>query len=329
MATAAVVPRISVVTVTKRPGSIDITWGALEAQTVEDFEWVLCDELFGWRAGEVAEFVGDRRLVHVSAPTSSDHLWNLNKAYNQALRHCRGELVVSLQDYIWIPPDGLERFWRAYELLGPTTFVGGVTATYALPGPVRCLEGKVTIFERPWKAAPTELLRVDEDRFCFPPGISRAACWHWELNWASAPRHALFDVGGFAEEHDALFYSCDNVTVATVAEHLGYQFVVDRDNVCRAVDHAEIFPRPADWEERHGRFGPWEAWHRQWVAQGRPRFRHLSAQGSAGRCRGQPSADGVPPELGQDVVEVGDRDPAPVVAGAVVDEEGPVLHRRS
>ena len=269
-------PRISVVTVTNRPGSVDVTWDGLRHQTVQDFEWVLCDELFDWRATAVAQFVDDERLVHVPSPARPDHLWNLNKAYNEALRHCRGELVVSLQDYIWIGPEGLARFWAAYEHRGPSTFVAGVAATYAMPARVHRLDGKVTIFEQPWSGAPRRRLRVDEDRFCFPHVVSEARPVHWELNWAAAPLAGLFDVGGFAEEHDAAFYSCDNLTVATVAEHLGYEFVLDRDNVCKAIDHSAIFPKPADWEQRHGRFGPWDAWRERWQADDRPRFDYLT-----------------------------------------------------
>src|SRR5206468_11746908 len=100
-------PRISVVTVTRRPGSIDITGGGLSRQTLADFEWILWDELFDWRHEEVAAYVDDERLHHIPATMRPGALWNLHKSYNEALRLCRGRLVVSLQDYIWIPDDGL------------------------------------------------------------------------------------------------------------------------------------------------------------------------------------------------------------------------------
>lgn len=270
------VPSVSVVTVTGRPGSIDVTWGALRRQSVQDFEWVLCDELYEDRRAEVAEFVADPRLHHVPAPAVGDGLWNLNRAYNEALRHCRGELVVSLQDYIWVDADGLERFWSAHVDHGRRFLVTGPTATYALPAAIHDPNGKVTIFEHCCTEPPTELLGVDESRFAFPPGVTEATPFSWELNWAAAPLDAFYDVGGFAEEHDRLFYSCDNVTVAVMADHHGYGFLVDRDNVCRALDHGEAFPRPDDWEERHGLLGGWEAWYDRWAAAGRPRLDHLT-----------------------------------------------------
>ena len=293
MASAAGAPAVSVITVTSRPGSIDVTWDALRGQTWQDFEWVLCDELHDRRHEEVAAFVDDGRLRHVPAPRRDDGLWTLNRSHNEALRHCRGELVVSLQDYIWVEPDGLERFWAAHRDAAGRAFVCGVTATYALPAPVDRLDGEVTIFAEPCTGAPTELLRVDESRYRFPPGLSAVTPFGWELNWAAAPLDALLDVGGFAEDHDRDFYSYDNVTVAVIADRLGYRFLVDRDAVCRALDHGGIFPKPDDWEERHGRRGGWDAWYRRWVAEGCPRLPHLNRDGrdaSAARPAPRPTA---------------------------------------
>lgn len=269
-------PSVSVVTVTCRPGSVDVTWGALRAQTWQDFEWVLCDALFDDRHEEVAAFVDDERLRHVRAPRTDGALWSLNRAHNDALRQCRGELVVSLQDYIWVEPDGLGRFWSAHRGAGGRAYVCGVTATYALPAPVDAMDGKISIFAEPCTDAPTEFLRIDESRSRFPPGLSPTTPFGWELNWAAAPLEGLVAAGGFAEDHDREFYSYDNVTVAVVAERLGYRFLLDRDNVCRALDHGGIFPKPDDWEDRHGRRGGWDRWYRRWVAEGCPPLPHLS-----------------------------------------------------
>jgi len=278
MSSDGAAPSVSVVTVTSRPGSIDVTWGALRNQTWHDFEWVLCDEMFDQRHDEVAAFVDDPRLRHVRAPVDGG-LWSLNRSHNEALRHCRGELVVSLQDYIWVEVDGLERFWSVHRGSGGRAFVTSVTATYGLPAPVADLNGLITVFPEPCTQAPTALQRVDESRCRFPPGISPTTSFGWELNWAAAPLAGLLDTGGFAEEHDRLFYSYDNVTVAVVADRLGYRFLLDRDNVCRALDHAGIFPKPDDWEQHHGRRGGWDRWYRGWVAEGCPRLGHLTPDG--------------------------------------------------
>ncbi len=292
-------PSISVVTVTKRPGSLDITWGSLRRQTSCDFEWILCDELFDWRRREVDEYVNDPRLHHIPAPTRKGDLWNLNKSYNEALRHCRGELVVSLQDYIWIPPEGLANYWRVYQDLGPRAFLTGISHAWALPAPVHDPRGRVTIFRTPYSEKPALRIAID-NRLTGPwTGLPRLArgdpaslSQHphaaslgtveekmpefWELNWAGAPLRAFYEIGGFPEDHDALFYSCDNLTIAFCAQRLGYRFYLDMANECYPMIHGEAFPKPVNWEERHGRFGPWDRWYEDWQKEGCPRFPYLT-----------------------------------------------------
>ena len=275
-------PRISVVTVTNRPGSIDVTWDGLKRQTFQDFEWVLCDELHAWREEEVREHVNDPRLRHVPAPTRPGDLWNLNKAYNEALRHCCGELVVSLQDYIWVPPHGLARYWQVYQALGPRAFLSGVAELFAPTLPVTNPRGKVTIFSRPWSGRPVRRTRLDWRLLGSRGVIVEAGPGSWELNWAGAPLRAFYEIGGFPEEHDRLFYSCDNRSIAFCARRLGYRFYVDRVNGCYLIEHGGTFPKPADWEERHGQFGPWYQWFREWRASGCPRFPYLPAERPAG-----------------------------------------------
>lgn len=269
---------VSVVTVTNRPGSIDITWQTLARQTFQDFEWILCDELYRWRHREVAAYVRDGRLRHVPAPVVDSDLWNLNKSYNEALRHCRGQLVVSLQDYIWIAADGLERFWALFQARGPRLFLSGVGNAYA-PPPVHDPCGKISIFGSafsPEAHARGSLVRTAVDgRFHGAREIEAAGPRSWELNWGGAPLDAIYEIGGFPEQHDREFVSCDNLSVAHAAQSRGYQFLLDKTNECHLFDHRRVFARPG-WEEHHGKNGQWERWHREWSAQGCPRFPYLT-----------------------------------------------------
>ncbi len=267
-------PRISVVTVTNRPGSIDILWDGLQQQKFYDFEWILCDELFDWRKREVSEYVNDSRLHHILAPQKEGDLWNLNKSYNEALRHCSGTFIVSLQDYIWIPVDGLAKYWDVYQRFGPRAFIAGVDSFYALPAPVHDSKGKITIFERPYLGKPTLQTHLGF-RLKGERRIEEAKPKLWELNWSGAPLQAFYEIGGFCEKHDSEFYSCDNLTVAFCAQKIGYQFYIDKTNECYSIDHEGIFPKPIDWEKRHGKFGPWDQWYEEWEKKGNPRFPYL------------------------------------------------------
>ena len=287
------------ITVTNRPGSIDVTWGALQRQSVQDFEWILCDELHDWRSQEVAAYVDDARLQHIPAPVVEGHLWNLNKSYNEALRHCRGELVVSLQDYIWIPPTGLERFWSLYCSRGPLVFVSGVGHAYD-PPQVHNAKGKISIFASPYDPddhTDTVWMRTGTDaRFTARCGTVACRPDHWELNWGAAPLEAFYELGGFPEDHDRQFVSCDNLSIAYGAERRGYTFLLDYSNACHLFDHRRAFVR-ADWEGRHGKNGRWERWFREWSARGCPRFPHLSGplmvDPSTPESAGQPKQDEV------------------------------------
>lgn len=86
--------KISVLTPSVRPVGLEIVRKGLMEQTFQDFEW----------------------LVEIG---TGEH--DLNKAYNRMLRRAEGELFVSLQDFIKIPPDYLQKFWDAYQE-NPDTF---------------------------------------------------------------------------------------------------------------------------------------------------------------------------------------------------------------
>lgn len=268
---------VSVVTVTNRPGSIDVTWRALARQSLQDFEWVLCDELYDWRHAEVEAYVDDDRLVHVPAPVDPGALWNLNKSYNEALRHCRGELVVSLQDYIWVPDDGLERFAALVAAHGPKVLVSGVGHGYAPPA-VFDPRGKVSVFGSGFSSEAYvngSPVRTGLDaRFTGAREVASSGPRSWELNWGAAPVEALYDIGGFPEDHDREFVSCDNWSVSHAAAARGYRFLLDKSNECHLFDHRLLFPRPG-WEEHHGRYSRWERWYGEWLAAGCPRFGYL------------------------------------------------------
>lgn len=183
--------KISVVTPTIRPLGLQTVQSSLERQTFQDFEW----------------------LVEVSLP-SKGH--DLNAAYNRLLRRCKGELVVSWQDYIKAPQDALLKFWQAYEAAKDTFFTAPV--------------GKTLDWEQ-----------VEWDWRKYPEAIMR---WQgWEIDFGSAPLKALQEIGGFDEELDK-FWSCDNVNVAYRAFLKGYKFKHLPELSALAYDHNKIEKHP-------------------------------------------------------------------------------------
>lgn len=241
-------PRISVLYVTNRPGGFDVLKHDLRRQTFEDFEVVVVDDLADERGAAVREYLStfDPTYVDPRDPRPSD-VWNLNKAYNDGIRACEGELIVSLQDYLWIDEDGLARFWEVYEDTGG--FVTGVGDKYGDPSTAADLEAPITIFEEPYADPPTD--PVEHDSRNEPPReVAETDFRHWELDWAAFPRGAAYALGGFDEAMDRV-YSGDNVAFAYRASKVGYEFYVDRRNESRGFSHAQWFPYPDDWEDEH------------------------------------------------------------------------------
>lgn len=201
-------PAISVVTVSIRPGRLEMAKKCLRRQTEQDFEWII-DDTQDKRPGTV---------------------WAFNRATNNALRKATGDLIVFLQDSIWIAPDTLERFLGHYRA-NKLACVSGVGDQYDQLDEY----GKPThkVWSDPRK-------RSDQGTFyrCYP--------MDWEANLGSAPRELLYKIGGFDEEMDT-WYGCDNVAVAYRMAQVGGEFYLDQNIESFSLHHE----RRPDWDEKH------------------------------------------------------------------------------
>jgi GT2 family glycosyltransferase len=65
----------------------------------------------------------------------------------------------------------------------------------------------------------------------------------WEADWASAPRQAFFDVGGYDEEYD-MGWSWENAEIAIRIAKAGYNFMVDPENIAIGWNHNDFEPHP-------------------------------------------------------------------------------------
>lgn len=178
--------KISVITTSIRPKGLEIVRESLISQTFRDFEW----------------------LTEINWTGKHD----LNTSYNRLIKRAQGELIVSLQDYIKIEPDALQKLWEAYQKDGDTFFT--------------CPVGKVS--NEDYSGEPKWDWRVFENA---------QMDWRmWEIDFGACPKYALYDVGGFDEELDGL-WSMDNVSVGMRAEMRGYKFKCLRDIKAIAYDH--------------------------------------------------------------------------------------------
>lgn len=215
---------ISIIFVTNREGALEVLHENLKRQTHKDFEVIVADELYGQRTYPANTY----RVKHfLPRPKESGDVWNLNKAYNDALSKVEGELVVFLQDFIWIPSNGLERFWEIFELY-PDDLVTGV-GHKALHG----LEG----------------ISETDERVFGEPGLSPGNESHFEFNYASCPTSKLVPL----DEDMDQYYGGENQVFALKTKA---RIWIDRSNRCIGYSQEECGGRPEDWEEKHSNKGP-------------------------------------------------------------------------
>ncbi len=228
--------KVSVLTVTNRYGGIDIAVAGLVRQAVRDFEWVLVDALFGERWAEVAEYAGEAKIAmtHLADPPKQ-HINNLASALNVGLAHCRGDYVVLLQDYIWIPRHGLQRFLDMQAVHGPAliTGVGNIGAAISAQNE----SGLITIYGEPYDGPPPGLSWADP-RKSWERGVHPCEPVAWEQNWACLPRSVAGELGGFDEEYDH-GWAWEHVELAERARLAGYPVLIDMENEVKGFRHED------------------------------------------------------------------------------------------
>lgn len=210
---------ISIITPSVRPELLGIVKMCLSRQTHKDFEWLVVspkDYGFGKWIKEPPKREGD--------------YYNLNKAWNEAFKHSKGELIVEITDGIWFVPDTLERLWAHYQA-----------------NPKACITTIGHQYEEIVNGKPEKLVWTD-------PRARTDQGFFYEINpndlelcLGSIPRQAVIDVGGVDEEFDKVA-ALSEKEMALRMDKAGYKFFIDQDLSYRAVKH----PRLNDeWEEHY------------------------------------------------------------------------------
>ena len=218
---------------TNRPGGIDVLWSNMRRQTEQDFELVIVDGRWGEREQEVREYINDPRLVYIRQDDKKEGAHtNLAHADNQGFKACKGELIVCLQDYIWINPRALEKFWLQHKAHPEGILVSGVGDQYKTPSAKDIVDpkGKITIFEKPYTGRPESKSWGDPRKRLDQGSFYETAPVNWEMNFASIPNFVVQELGGMDPQYDFEGFAWDNVNIAMRAEMLGFKTYLDQDN---------------------------------------------------------------------------------------------------
>lgn len=218
--------KITVVTPTIRREGLEIVRKSLLKQTHKDWEWLIGSP-FDPQISE-ATWVEDN---------FDDGYWTLNRMYNALFRKASGELIVSLQDWIWVPKDGLEKFWTNYEETNKKAVISGVGDQYETVNKWGKPEVKI------W-SDPRKNDKHGSFYECFPNDA--------EWNWCAIPFSAIKEAGGMDEHLDCLGYGGDQLQICARIDELGYQFYLDQTNESYTVRHGrDSFGGQENWDANH------------------------------------------------------------------------------
>lgn len=253
----------SIVIPTARFGGIDIIDQCLSQQTYKNFEVIIADELHrGYlHLRELPRFDGVNKLVKFinPPPKKKGAYWNLDGSMNAAIRIARGDMIVSIQDYIWVPPQGIHKFINRMHEEWPC-LITGVGHQYKFPEKPDNLKGDYSIWNQFPGEPSGELVFSDPRLKDKRKGFYLCNPVEWELNWCCFPRKVWETIGGFDEDFDAS-WGYDNVNFAERAQLAGFNIFIDTDNEIKAYNHIGLFK---EQKMRDAAPNGQELWHRKY-----------------------------------------------------------------
>jgi len=162
--------------------------------------------------------------------------WSLNRAYNALFRKAVGEIIITWQDWIWLPPDAIAKMVLAVEVTGGV--VSGVGDQYA-----RLNEDTMKPEVKVW-SDPRKTDKYGSVYECKTNDV--------EWNFAGFPKQAVLDVGGMDEHLDFLGVGGDQLQIMERIYDAGYKTFLDQTNESFTLRHGrEDFGGEAQWNKNH------------------------------------------------------------------------------
>jgi len=219
--------KVSIITPTIRLKGLNILKECLSKQTFKDAEWLIGSP-FDPKI---------KRAIWVK-DDFKEGLWHLNRIYNKLIQTAKGELIISLQDFVWISPTGLEQFWNDYQKTKGV--ISGVGDQYERLN--KWGKPEIKIWADPRK-------RSDEGSFYECEWVDG------EWNWCAVSHEALVKIGGFDEEMDFRCRGVDAFETNERLQEIGYKFYLDQHNESFTLRHGrENYGGEEAWQKSHGLF---------------------------------------------------------------------------
>lgn len=241
---------IAVFTPTRLPG-IAVTYYSVAKQTIPVDYWLVADQLAPereWVYRDMRIMSPKMKIETYYSEISTDKIRNLAHVDNWALKRARElevDLLVFLQDFIWIPDNGVESFLRASKL-HPFALITGRCDSSSGPERVERATADWNIFrnEREAHSKPPEPY-APEPRVVnnFPHG--KLTNHAWEINWGALPYALIHSGVDFDEDYDR-GVAWENTQFSfdirrTWGSKGGYVWW-DHDNCAIGMPHRKYFP---------------------------------------------------------------------------------------
>lgn len=226
-------PKVSVIYPTARYGGLDILHESMKHQTFRDFEVLVVDELHR------EEVILDLGYKYVEPPITRPGMWwNLDASLNKAIRQAKGDLIVQLNDYVYVPQDGIQKFVDRH-MQEPQGLISGVSDQFKSP-PIDDPHGLYSVWSS-WPGVPSgEKVFSDPRKESNNKGFYLTIPLLWEGNWGIYSKQAWRDIGGYDEYQDH-FWGYDNVSFAERAQFAGYHTFLDTENEVFCWSHIKLF----------------------------------------------------------------------------------------
>lgn len=225
-------PSVLVVTPTRFHGGLDVTLASLARQQYPgEMKFLIYDQLSHIRHEEVEKYAMSLGIGHQVAHMpggriKKGYLRNLAECYNRGLRVARQEgwdIMISLQDYIAVAPDGFQKMIGA-SVFQPNDIVTALVHHSVNPTVDKIVdpEGGLTIFAEPLTGHPGEEMawRDARQKFQHDGNIFQINAIEWESNFSLIGPGMIKSDVWFDEEFDrGVAYENSDFASSCVVNH--------------------------------------------------------------------------------------------------------------
>lgn len=251
--------KISVIIPTNRYGGLDITFAGLGRSTEwsSDWEVIMIDDFVEDRKDKCLYFAKKYDIKNVIYLRPKKGYWRSNtpiaNSRNTGLIYAKGELIVFIDDYTWIPSKFLEQHWKVYNegycMVGNAKVVVYteekdrddklLNNINKLPSPIVNKNTKLDMFDGCSQFMKNIALFNIADTRGNKDIKDCGGGWFYTCN-TSAPLEKIIQVNGFDEEYD-LTRQVD-IGLGLMLERIGCKFYYKTCPECTAyhMDHIPV-----------------------------------------------------------------------------------------